>query len=550
MCTVCLGGWTRSSGLFCESCAGGNDTVFAKWLVFIFLMIPLAFATFWWFKRRGARASRAASVASSTPAPSALKQAAGSMHNLGKKLRLRVSILTASAQGQDSKQARWWHSLTVKIKIVVAFLQIISQILTVFDIPYPENFVQFVHSMAFINLDLVNIMRVGCVTHVNFYDKLFTATLVPLLLLAAMCTATALARRSKMSETFVKAVRNTSVKVFLLLTFFIFPSVSTTVLRAFPCRTFDDGRRLLKADYSIDCDAPERPGYVSYAVLMVLVYPVGVTVLYATLLWKQRHLICPEERPWRSVCGVNLIPPIADSLADDDALLAERDRLLQAKGDAKYSHLRATQFLFKEYEPRFWWFEAFECVRRLMITGGTVFFLEGSATQIVIALLVSLVSIQVYSLTQPYLEDEDNVLAMTAQWGIFFTLFMGLLVKTKVPTDDGYNGTLGGLLIFVNVVVIVLAFATFLYIFTVRYSSPLNAANSTGGSGAAGLHVASSSRARSKRAMNGSARANLARRAREIYAAKVAQGGVTDHQESNNLSNRALSGRSGRAAVL
>lgn len=38
-------------------------------------------------------------------------------------------------------------------------------------------------------------------------------------------------------------------------------------------------------------------------------------------------------------------------------------------------------------------------------------------------------------------------------------------LKTKVPSDDGYDGALGGLLIFVNTMVILIAIGTFLYLF-------------------------------------------------------------------------------------
>jgi hypothetical protein len=260
------------------------------------------------------------------------------------------------------------------------------------------------------------------------------------------------------------------MKGFLVLTFTVFPSVSTTVLSSFPCRKFDDGSNLLKADFSIDCDASTRDAYVAYAALMVLVYPVGITLLYTTILWKERHLICPEERPWHSICGIKLIPPLAASITDEEALLRERKNQLldnvarkNSTEHTTYSHFRATSFLFDGYEPRYWWFEIFECVRRLMITGGTVFFLEGSATQVAVGVLISLVSIHVYAFAQPFIEGSSDVLALTAQWGIFLTLFLGLLLKTGVAGHDGYDDTLGGLLVFVNAAVIVIAVGEFIY---------------------------------------------------------------------------------------
>jgi hypothetical protein len=399
MCTVCADGWGRSMGLHCAKCEGGDNSAFAMWLALFLLVPPFAYAGF----RR---------------------------LNLGKKL--------------------WWENMKVQMKIVITFMQVLSQIHSVYDIPYTESFVRFVQYMALVNLDLIDVLRIDCIAHVNFYDKLVTITLLPIVvsmvLFVVVCWK---------ADT---AVRNTCVRVILLLTFIIFPSVSTTVLRAFSCRDLDNGSSLLKADYSIDCNAPDRPFYVVYAVIMTLIYPIGITALYAMLLWKQRVLICPEKRDWRKVCGVRVFPPPPLSIADFDAQLVERETMLSDKSDndGKSGMLRSTHFLFNEYEPRFWWFEVFECVRRLMVTGGTVFFLEGSSTQVAAGMLVALFSTLVYTRTQPYIRDEDDKVAMAAQLAIYFTLFIGLLLKAKVPSDDGYDWALGGLLIFVNAMVIAL----------------------------------------------------------------------------------------------
>jgi hypothetical protein len=487
MCTVCADGWARSSGLHCETCAGSDHAEFATWLTLILLALPLAYFALRWLKRRGSAAGSSTGNGAAAVAPGSvahkLTSVQGSMRKLGKKLQ--EEGLTVSAYGREVTMRvgdSWWRTMTVQLKIIVSFMQVLSQIHTVYDIPYPESFVRFVQGMAFINLDLVDVMRVGCVARVDFYGKLVAVTLVPLFLSVLLYAAARYAADNK-------AVHNTCVKMFLLLTFVIFPSVSTTVLRAFPCHDFDDGSSLLKADYSIDCNASGRPGYVFYAVIMAIVYPIGIPVLYSVRLWKKRTLICPklpgDERPWTNFCGIELFPPPTLSVADDVALLAVREAKLSDKSDKGDVMLRTSQFLFKEYEPRFWWFEVFECARRLMLTGGTVFFLDGSATQVAVGILVALVSIQVYASTEPFIHRKDDILAMTAQWGIFFTLFSGLLLKTKVPSDDGYDSALGGLLIFVNAMVIALAVATFIYeVFVSKdgsVTSPINGAHNAAG---------------------------------------------------------------------
>ena len=47
--------------------------------------------------------------------------------------------------------------------------------------------------------------------------------------------------------------------------------------------------RLLRADLSIDMDSPTYAAFSSYAVLMLLVYPLGVPLLYGLLLFRSRR---------------------------------------------------------------------------------------------------------------------------------------------------------------------------------------------------------------------------------------------------------------------
>ena len=55
------------------------------------------------------------------------------------------------------------------------------------------------------------------------------------------------------------------------------PSVSAKVFTTFNCEQFDgefDGSdSWMRVDLSIDCNAPERSGWIAYAVVMILLYP-------------------------------------------------------------------------------------------------------------------------------------------------------------------------------------------------------------------------------------------------------------------------------------
>lgn len=70
--------------------------------------------------------------------------------------------------------------------------------------------------------------------------------------------------------------------------------------------------------------------------------------------------------------------------------------------------------------------EIFNAAYKVTITGVLVFIAAGTATQVVVALLVALVALAVQSETHPYLSDGDNRLASLAHWGVALALLGGL----------------------------------------------------------------------------------------------------------------------------
>ena len=114
----------------------------------------------------------------------------------------------------------------------------------------------------------------------------------------------------------------------LRLLFLTYPIISNVAFQAFSCHNFYEDGQWLKADVSIECIASERVGadtsehrqVVFIATLAILIYPVGVLVLYGTLLAKTA----------RSILS-NVTTPLSIAL----------------------------DFLYREYEVGFFW-----CARR------------------------------------------------------------------------------------------------------------------------------------------------------------------------------------------
>jgi len=113
----------------------------------------------------------------------------------------------------------------------------------------------------------------------------------------------------------------------------------------------------------------------------------------------QKTLLRPRVRP---------NDPHSSSSIDSEKLLAinaaiknyqEVVALHMRDNDQSVAHL---DFLFGAYEPRCWYWEVVESVRRLALTGMLVFCMPDSASQLVIGMIISMAAIVVYSEIKPY----------------------------------------------------------------------------------------------------------------------------------------------------
>ncbi len=88
---------------------------------------------------------------------------------------------------------------------------------------------------------------------------------------------------------------------FLLLTFLVIVTASSALIQFFKCDSFKIPKidrhksikreRYLFADYSIDCDSERYLSVKPFAVVMILVYPIGIPMLYFTMLFQNREML-------------------------------------------------------------------------------------------------------------------------------------------------------------------------------------------------------------------------------------------------------------------
>jgi hypothetical protein len=267
---------------------------------------------------------------------------------------------------------------------------------------FPPALLGVLSFLSFVNLNFIDIAPTGCAVEDRFSTRLIFTTLTPLL-----CAALVLIHLRYKTWQMKKYSNNLdamsavwSQHIFMLLfgSNLVYPGVCASIFQTFSCEHFEGGFSALKADYSMDCDSEAYTQLRIYASFMVLLYPIGLPAIYFAILFQHR----------------------ADILSKPEEV----------------QHLG---FLFREYKPSLWFFEVYELFRKTTLSGLIIFFAPGTATQLVVAMLICLLAIFVLSVHRPYVNEDSNRFAVFVNWQMYFVLFTALLIKTDVTTDDAYS---------------------------------------------------------------------------------------------------------------
>lgn len=288
------------------------------------------------------------------------------------------------------------------------------------------------------SFDLGWVLSAGCFAAVDFHDRLLAATIGPIALLCLIGGTYLVAmRRNSSSPQAIGAVRRKHASAVLLLAFFVYSSVSATVFRMFACESLDDGFTYLRADYAILCDSTKHKALQLYAAFMIAVYPIGIPLLYAVILFRNRDL-----------------------LRDGDRRICDTSPECQSTGD-----------LWKPYKPSRFYYELVECARRVCLTGIIVFTFPNTAAQVATTIVLAFMFIIVFESTDPYISESDVWLSRVGNIVVFLSLFLALLAKVDVSDEREYSAEMfGGVLIAVNILMVLAVVAEAVYTLRTSFS--------------------------------------------------------------------------------
>jgi hypothetical protein len=309
----------------------------------------------------------------------------------------------------------WRKKAVTKCKILFGFYQVVGPIAETLQLRFPPAYTRFVRFMyAVSSFDVMQVTSWGCIFHVNFYSTLVFATVGPFILAAVVCLIWGVYYRQAKSQEKKANIIYMLTSSLISLTYVVCTRVSITLFEMFNCQNYgDDPTLYMMVDPSISCETADHKWYQNYAACMIVLYPVGIPLLYLYLLYGKRRLII--------------------------------------NGNEKDTKIA---FLTDMYKPKAWWWDIFDVLRRLALTSGLVIAkpaLRGVASLTNLGNLLSVLSVVAVIHYKPFRKGENDQIAWVSQVATFFTFIGALLIKTNVDVADGYDQNIfAGVFIFVN----------------------------------------------------------------------------------------------------
>ncbi|CAM9780915.1 unnamed protein product, partial [Phaeothamnion confervicola] len=332
-----------------------------------------------------------------------------------------------------------------KLRAPIVVLQIVTQYVTITGTMYPPLYQNFLAIAGVMTVNLQLVVSLGCLVSFDFYDYLLLVTIAPLVILALLGVSLAVAWRrtarapevgsqtssprdlaespSEPAESRWERAAGKHWLVFMVFTFLIYSTVSTAVFQTFACDNLRDvgAKRYLRADYSIECYTWKHKHFMIFAAVMALIYPIGIPILYAWMMWRQRSRI-----------AVDRAVPESTRLADPS--------------------IQTTRFLWLPYKREVFWWEVAECVRRLCLTGVLVFIFPGSIGQAEWACVFSVLSLAAVFLFSPHEDSMDATVYCMGCIIIFCSMFFSVAIQAESADNSGHAVSV--LLVVLNVLMI------------------------------------------------------------------------------------------------
>jgi len=186
-----------------------------------------------------------------------------------------------------------------KLKILLTFLQILTNIGLSLQIDYPQAFLTFVNYFNPANLDFIQFTDADCIsTQVDYFFEMFVWLLTPVFLVVVLTLFFVLphAIQRNITPRDRKRRRREFWRLVYFSLFLVYPAVSSSIFGVFICKDVDFNglQSYLVADFGILCSGERYEEVLKWALAAVFVYPLGIPLFFLKDLWLYRYSK-PEE---------------------------------------------------------------------------------------------------------------------------------------------------------------------------------------------------------------------------------------------------------------
>jgi hypothetical protein len=271
-----------------------------------------------------------------------------------------------------------------KGKQIVGFYQIVTNMHHVYGVVMPPKVVSMQRHFEVFNLNIFALygLQIECYFLPTFTSQLLARALTPLVLIVA-CVGYYWCRKA-----LHRAIPST-----LWITFLVFSLVSSPAFEVFDCEQFEKDNQtisFLRADYTVTCsiDGVRQPEYNTLwilAIVVILIFPVGIPILYAILLFGPRSSTMAQK----------------------------------------------LDFLTANYRRQFYYWELIETFKRLLLASffALPFLGHGTLTQLLIALAAQIVFLILQVYARPFHRQSDNFFACIVNVMLTFAFFCCCVLK-------------------------------------------------------------------------------------------------------------------------
>jgi hypothetical protein len=340
------------------------------------------------------------------------------------------------------------NSIMGKFKIFVSTLQIISSASSNLKIEFPDILSELMKVLKIADFNLSEVFDTGCLVSFSYTKTILFFTLFPFIILVVIMISFLVyflfydTWKYDISGKPISDALNYFKRVFGIFCFIVYlalPTITNQLVKVFYCQKFGTFTYLL-ADLSLDCDSVEYDRLKKFIIAMIIVFPLGFSLVFFSILFQNRFSISKRVH-------------IQNILAAPDVRTSKSLKYVKQKanGDAQNEATKLftlTAFLYVAYKPEYWYWECIELVRRLTFAALLFIMITSEYAQATACLLLSFICAMVYSNCKPYQERSENILSELGLWQIFATYYLAYATKFNGFGRENYFYNVVGLLIF------------------------------------------------------------------------------------------------------